>query len=409
MASGIGAEAVAKVASSAPRLKHIEGMRAVAALVVFVNHAYAQIWERAELKPPDGALSIFSYSMVAGHLAVAVFISLSGFCLALPLLRSQGELGSTTAFLKRRARRILPPYYGALALSLGLIATIIGEQTGSLWDVSRYVTSVAVISHSLLLQNLFGTGSINYVFWSIALEFQLYLVFPLLIAAWKRWGPQVVVPVALVLGYTVIYLFSETRLYRANYHFLGLFALGALATHVALSNEERYARARERLPWAWLCAAALVPVVALSAYWGVHRSTENFPVLDLFVGVATCCALVLSTRSSDGLVARALSFAPLAFVGVFSYSLYLVHAPILQIIWQYGLRGGSLSLSQMFGVLMTLGLGLVLAGAYGFHRVFEEPFMRPAGQSKKAGLKPAGAASALTAGGGPSAGPPPHV
>lgn len=351
-------------------------MRAVAALVVVVNHAYAQIWNPGEVAPPGGVLSVFTYSLVAGHLSVAVFIALSGFCLALPLLRNQGELGSPLAFFKRRARRILPPYYGALALTLGLIWTIIGEPTGSIWDVAQRVTPTAVISHVLLLQDLFATGSINYVFWSIAVEFQIYLVFPLLVAAWKRFGPYPVVLGSLALGYALTYGFAETRVYRANPHFLGLFALGMLAAFVALSNEARYVRARESFPWVAVGLLALVPVAVLSAYWGIDRSIANFPALDLFIGVATAAALVVSSRSSTSWLRRALSFAPISFIGIFSYSLYLIHAPLLQIIWQYGLRHTSLTLEAQFGLMMSVGLALILGASYLFYRLFEEPFMR---------------------------------
>src|SRR5579884_1165265 len=160
-------------------------MRALAAYVVFVNHAYAQVWPPWLPALPPRFLSMFSYSLVAGHLSVSVFIVISGFCLTLPVCRAGGELrGGVRGFLTRRARRILPPYYGALAFCLVLIWTVIGRPTGSLWDVPIRVTPVAVAAHALLVQDLFGTGAINYVFWSIAVEWQIYFLFPLLVLSW---------------------------------------------------------------------------------------------------------------------------------------------------------------------------------------------------------------------------------
>src|SRR5580704_9768828 len=98
----------------APHLRHIEGLRALAAYVVYVNHVYAQTWSAGAKQFPPRALSLLTYSLVAGHFAVSVFIVISGFCLSLPLIRDGGELrGGVKAFLKRRARRILPPYYAA--------------------------------------------------------------------------------------------------------------------------------------------------------------------------------------------------------------------------------------------------------------------------------------------------------
>src|SRR3954466_12054652 len=81
-------------------LKHIEGMRAVAAFVVYVNHAYAQAFLfNSTFHHPGGLLSIAGYAMVAGHLAVTVFIVISGFCLTLPVVASGDRLrGGSIAF-----------------------------------------------------------------------------------------------------------------------------------------------------------------------------------------------------------------------------------------------------------------------------------------------------------------------
>jgi peptidoglycan/LPS O-acetylase OafA/YrhL len=106
--------------SSTPRvhLDFIEGMRATAALVVLLNHGYAQIWDLALKQFPPHRYAVLTYAMVTGHLAVSVFICISGFCLMLPVARGDGALkGGPLLFFKRRARRILPPYYAALLLS----------------------------------------------------------------------------------------------------------------------------------------------------------------------------------------------------------------------------------------------------------------------------------------------------
>jgi peptidoglycan/LPS O-acetylase OafA/YrhL len=64
------------------------------------------------------------------------------------------------------------------------------------------------------------------------------------------------------------------------------------------------------------------------------------------------------------------------FVGTFSYSLYLIHAPLLQIMWQYVLTPLGVSRNVQFSLLMTLGLALVLLVSYGFFLLFEAPFLR---------------------------------
>jgi peptidoglycan/LPS O-acetylase OafA/YrhL len=357
-------------------LRHVEGMRALAALVVFVNHAYAQVWASSGTSEPGTILAPLRYAMVAGHLSVTVFIVISGFCLALPVARNGGLMqGSTLAFIKRRARRILPPYYAALFLSLILIWTIIGEPTGTLWDVPIQVTPTAVISHLLLLQDLFATGSINYVFWSIAVEWQIYFLFPLVIWGFRRLGPWQTVLIALLLGYAVRYGFGDTRVARANPHFIGMFALGVLAAFGATSEHGALAALRSRTKLKISCALPLVAVCAMIVLWDVEESRRNFPVLDLLVGAMTCPALLLTTRFRDAPLTKILASRPLALIGTFSYSLYLIHAPLLQIAWQYALKPAGLGETAMFAVLMTAGLSATLTAAYGFFRLFEAPFM----------------------------------
>lgn len=383
----------AAVGPGAPRhLKHVDGMRAVAALVVYLNHAYAQVFHFSFIAASLGVLSIARYSLVAGHLAVTVFIVISGFCLTLPVVAFGDRLrGGTLRFFKRRARRILPAYYGSLALALVLIWTIIGSPTGTLWDVPIGVTPAAIISHVLLLQDLFGTSKINYVLWSIAVEWHIYFLFPALVWGWRRFGPGRTVITALLVGYGLNFGFESTRLVRANPHFLGMFALGMLAAYVATSPNEPYVGLRLRAPWRLTFAVATTLVCVLIGFWGVNTAIVRFPLLDLPVALMTTSLLVLSSRSEASVFSRVFAWKPLAVIGTFSYSLYLVHAPLLQILWQDVLRPATVGDRFMFGFLLTIGLAVVLSLAYLFYRVFEEPFMRsaPVGRPRDAAPMPA--------------------
>src|SRR5688572_907652 len=88
-----------------------------------------------------------------GHFGLTVFIALSGFCLASP--RGSSRVGpSLRAFLSRRARRILPPYYAALLLSMLFISVVADEPTSTIWDQALPLTWSAFWRHVLLVQNL---------------------------------------------------------------------------------------------------------------------------------------------------------------------------------------------------------------------------------------------------------------
>lgn len=366
-------EASAGAARPKARLDYVDGLRALAALVVFVNHAYAQIYNRVYTPAPSFRWA--RWSLVAGHLSVTVFIVISGFCLALPVIDQGGTLrGGLAGFLKRRARRILPPYYAAVVLCLLLIATVIGKPTGTLWDVPILVQPISVLAHVLLLQDLFATSHINYVFWSIAVEWQIYLVMPLLVWAWRRFGLATVVIGALVVGYALRFGFEETRLARAHPQFLGMFAFGMLAASIVRGSEAKLVALRERVPWTAVALVLMLGLAVLIHAWGVDVSVDRFHYLDLPVGLLALVLLVAASNQS-GFFGRIFEFRPLVAIGTFSYSLYLIHAPLLQLTWQYGVRPFVQTPEKQFVCLMSGGFAIVLGAAYLFFLAFEAPFM----------------------------------
>ena len=362
----------------APRLHltHVEGLRALAALVVYVNHAYAQSWNPILKEYPEGPLSLFTYSLVAGHFAVSVFIAISGFCLALPVIDSGDQLrGGTKNFFLRRARRILPPYYAALFLSLALIWTIIGEPTGSLWDVPIVVDWQAIVAHVLLVQDFFRTGRINYVFWSIAVEWQIYFLFPLLLLAARKWGLLRVTVVTLVLSFAISLASKGTRVERASPHYLGLFAMGVVAAYTVRSRAAIFVKLRSLPIWSGAAGASFAAVALAVAYFGWDTTHHNIAPFDVGVGLFACALLVASSLKETSPSRRLLEWRPLVVLGTFSYSFYLVHAPLLQILWQYLLQPLGVGHEFTFLFLMSGGLGLVIAATYAFFVVFEKPFL----------------------------------
>lgn len=364
-----------------PRLDHVDGMRAIAALIVYVNHAYGQVWGAAGPRP-DGPLVVAWWSLTAGHLAVTVFIVISGFCLMLPVLEHGGKLrGGIKQFFVRRARRILPPYYAAVALCLLLIATVIGEKTGTLWDVPLRLDSRSILVHLVLLQDFFATSHINYVFWSIAVEWHIYILMPLMVWCWHRFGALPAVLGALAFGYGLREVFWDTRIARAHPHFVGMFALGMLAAQLARSNATLATKLRERVPWTAFAGLFLLVAsqMAYSKFWAY---------VDIPVGLLAVSMLLASSRPR-GVLKSMLSWRPLVFLGTFSYSLYLIHAPFLQVLWQYALEPFGVALESRFAFLMTIGLVLILVASYLFFLAFEAPFLRAARKAPPADTAPA--------------------
>ena len=148
-----------KRAEKAGHLLFLDGLRALAALFVVMHHSWLEIWPPEYHRAPLGLMAKASGWLFFGHYAVALFIVLSGFSLMLSVVRNNGILrGGMKTFFLRRARRILPPYYFALGISLLLCLTVIGKPTGTHWDSSVGFGKRDVLHHLLLMQDILGAA-----------------------------------------------------------------------------------------------------------------------------------------------------------------------------------------------------------------------------------------------------------
>ena len=158
------------VSGGAPtsHLHHLDGLRAILAIYVVMHHCWLGIWPTPYGVFPTGIASILTGWLAFGRVAVDWFIVLSGYCLMLPVAKHDGELrGGAIVFFVRRARRILPTFYAALAFSLLMDLGPDGRMTGSLWDWSLPVSMKAVLANVLMFQDVVRPYKINGVFWSI--------------------------------------------------------------------------------------------------------------------------------------------------------------------------------------------------------------------------------------------------
>jgi peptidoglycan/LPS O-acetylase OafA/YrhL len=282
--------------------------------------------------------------------------------------------GGAPVFFRKRARRILPPYYLSLGCSLLLIRLLIGHKTGTHWDISLPVTWKGVVAHLFLVQDIYGAPQINHVFWSIAVEWQIYFLFPLLVALRTRINGLRTTVGMLVLSVVFFYLTQRTPLNGMNFPYFGLFALGMLAAEIAYSTEESWTVRRAQMPWAAILAVTLLIAAGMDM---VHRRW----VADYFAGSATLALLILAARSDNNPARRFLSWRPLVALGLFAYSIYLIHAPLIQVVWQYLLHPLHLGDRATFALLACPGCPLILGAAYLFYLTCERPFLNRARSS----------------------------
>lgn len=375
------------------RFAFVDGLRALAALFVVIHHTWLQVWPVDYNRQPTGMQAVLTNWMGFGHFAVSVFIAVSGFSLMLPVIRHGWTLrDGTVGYLLRRARRILPPYYLAIAFSLLVITLLVGQKTGTHWDMSLPVTQQSLGAHLALQQDILGQGKINHALWSISVEWRIYLVFPLMVFLWRRIGGTATLIGTLLISYVLAYFAGGTQWEPMVPHYLALFALGAFAAVIVMSSDARSRLLRDSLPWTWI-TGALFALIAFACWrWGQPIGWPERSMLwlmDTFVGMATAALLIGAARPHQRNVLRQLlGWKPLAFIGTFSYSIYLLHAPLVQVVWQYiahPLR--FLGFSDAGELLIALGIGIpVIVGvSYLFFRLCEQPFIPGANTKRPVG------------------------
>jgi peptidoglycan/LPS O-acetylase OafA/YrhL len=351
------------------RIVGLDGIRGVAALFVVMNHIFLRAWPGF---PVDHA-PVWAAGLIYGRFAVVVFIVLSGFSLGLAPARSGWRLDSVAAFARRRAWRILPPYWAALGFSLVMTWYVLAQPGQPRPD------GTSVVVYGALVQDAVSAGSPNRAFWSIAVEAQLYLLLPLLLLVVRRVSAFAMVTLVAGVVVSIGVLGAHVRLMndalaRFTPDLAVLFAVGVLAAGIVSTSERNRSR-----PWAPLALVASAPVVALVAVEGTVWTNNHLFWVDLAWGPAIGCFLAAVATSRPRRVVRVLDTRPLRSLGSFSYSLYLTHAPIV-IAVSYGLVLGRVAPgTPTFLVLTAILVPTTVGFARLFAALFEIPFQRHRG------------------------------
>lgn len=335
-------------------------------MFVVLHHTWLGVWPSF----PRNAGPWWLGWLLYGHLAVAVFIVVSGFSLALAPMRRGGSLnGGTRRFLRRRAWRIIPPYWAALILSTLITALILQPTLGSGAVAKGFVV------HGLLLQDIVGSVAPNGAFWSIAVEWQIYFLFPLLLLIGTRtnFGTAAFLAVAVVVASHAIAGIGSpyNKINHVTAQFLALFALGVLA--VQLGQGERGVKLRRPLTALGLVAIGLFVSAAVlkGSVWVVGR----YFWIDLIFGAGIACLMAVMFSGGFPRARRVLGSRMGVTLGLFSYSIYLVHGPLLGVLAKDVVVPLHLPALVAFGATVLVGIPLVLLVCYGFHLVFEAPFL----------------------------------
>jgi peptidoglycan/LPS O-acetylase OafA/YrhL len=348
------------------RLAGLDGIRGLAALYVVINHVLLRAFPGY---PVDHA-PFWAGWFIYGRFAVVVFIVLSGFSLALSPARHGWRLDGISQFARRRARRILPAYWAALVFSL-VVAWLIVPQPGHGMPDAK-----SVLVNGLLVQNIVGAHSPNAAFWSMAVEAQLYLLFPLLLLI-VRGRNAIVMAAVVTLVVAAVGIFGphisrlDTFVIQSPPDLAALFAVGILGAGIVGAST-----ARRSWPWHWLALAAAAPVLAAIWWQGSVWTLDHLFWIDLALGPAVACLLAGVATGRPAPLLRLLDSRPVRSLGSSSYSLYLTHAPIVVIVYEKIVAGRVADGVPAFVVTLAIALPLTIGFARVFASVFEKPFLR---------------------------------
>lgn len=284
----------------------VDGLRGLACLWVVFNHL--RIPELAQVVP--GAL--YEWLVLRGGMGVLVFFVLSGFVIAHSLLPVEMDGQRLTNFLTRRLVRLSPPYYVSLvvAVTVSLVAARVKQETYAPPGLG------SLLAHLAYLPHLLGRPLVNGVHWTLYLEMQFYAAFAL--ALWwmqvverRRpggWRARATVLAATALVWPVAGWSLAPRPEFIAYWFA--FVSGVLVCWRAAALIDG------RLWWAFHGLLALA--------WVVHRE-------QMVATVVVAAPLIMAATRRDRM-SRWLRWRPVQFLGTISYSLYLIHAPVIGVV-----------------------------------------------------------------------------
>jgi exopolysaccharide production protein ExoZ len=293
------------------RLSYIDGLRAVAVTGVVFCHAAM------------GSTIKGTHLWLDGGHGVDLFFVISGFCLSYPTLQKFIFTGKSdfdvVRFATHRIVRILPPYYLATLLLL-LVAALSWFLGGAFAPPGTSPLHVQdIVSQVFFLDR--GVRLASPPYWTLAVELRWYLLFPVMLALWIR-APRAFIAFALICS--VAYFF--TRAHNLDIGALPAFMLGIVAADMSLRNHPLCKYAPQ------VAMAALVAALLIEPFnWTPDEFGVDQHVLIWQANPGWYLASFAAVIAAGKVMwfRRLLSFPLITLVGVGSYSIYLMHYPIV--------------------------------------------------------------------------------
>ena len=303
----------------------IQGLRALAVLLVIAHH-------------------FFPMTITGGFFGVDIFFVISGYIITLTLNEQQQNSlrKSLLEFYARRVRRILPSALAVILLSVVFTYLLLGSITAS-------DTAVDGIFAALFLANIhFNSSVVDYFasglpqpilqhYWSLAIEEQFYLIWPLLFFISKK--QSIRLTTVILLSITSL-IFAITSLLNAS----PTAYLSTLTRAWELGIGAIVALSKFRFSSSLLSYISLFFLIVLST---LYTPESDFPGLPALVIAVLACVVIINSDSN-----RVLASKVMMWIGDRSYTLYLVHWSVFQIAFLY--RGSELLVIQKLTLILLI-------------------------------------------------------
>lgn len=302
----------------------LDGIRAVAVLIVFVGHG------------------TFIGGIWPGHVGVTIFFFLSGYLITTLLRREREKSGriSLGKFYLRRALRILPPAYITIALAV-LVGTVgLLPATTTVWGVLAEVFHVT--NYYMVLFGRDGLPPETSMLWSLSVEEHFYLVLPAVLImllwrrmSWRRIGHIFLAACVAALAWRV-FLYADgasfLRLYVASdTRFDGLLAGAAMALlfNPALGETAPFRLSERTIRF------VLAPIAAIMfAVTAMAPDAIKLTFADTLQYVSLMVLFWVVIRHPEGALGRILNRRWVAHIGVLSFTIYLLHRMVIALVEQ---------------------------------------------------------------------------
>jgi peptidoglycan/LPS O-acetylase OafA/YrhL len=341
--------------------KEIDGLRAIAVIPVIFFHG-----------------GVFGFD--GGYVGVDIFFVISGFLITSIILNEKStNTFSLINFYERRARRILPAL--SVVLLFTTIAAFLFLPADLLADYSRSLASVSTFSSNIffyLTSGYFSIASDHKPLlhtWSLAIEEQYYVFFPLLLMSFWFLGKRHLGVLIALCSFASL-LFSEYLALRGkiDFNFYLIFSrawelgFGSLLAFVNVQNIVIKRRDRELLS----CLGILLISYAILFF---DRQTP-FPGFYALIPVSGVC-IIIAFANQTTYIGKILASKYLVSMGLISYSLYLWHQPLFAF-----LRLKTIGEPALIMYLLAIALTFILASIS--YKFVEQPFRNKALYSRKA-------------------------